>query len=136
MAFYPSLDYCFHVKIAKKYPVFVFYKPLTHIIENDNNASGRIEVQKQWLITDFYCIRQLLKNYHVPDFLIMPFLEERTIRKFDSIQRGWGTKWEIPYDDIIWKGYSKGRRRCAFICMRVLVTISRMFRNIFSLMSR
>lgn len=104
--FYPSLDYVFHMKLAYKYKVYVVNKYLTWYRIGEQNASKLFETQRGWLIVDFYAIYQLLKKYCIPQLVILPYLELRTEERNNQVSRLWNTSTEIPYDHLIWKGYS------------------------------
>ncbi len=121
--FYPSLDYCFHTKIASKYPVLLFNKPLTWYRVGTHNASKLVDTQIGWLIVDYYLQLQLLSNHHIPKFIISPYLEYKTEIRAASDQQLWGQPFDIPYKELNWHGYSKAYKKIAYKVMSILINI-------------
>lgn len=125
--FFPSIDYAFHIKLAFKYKVYVINKYLTWYREGEQNASKLIEIQKGWIIVDFYIVYQLLSKYGIPSFVILPFLEYKTIRRASVDQKIWKTSFEIPYDKLIWNNYTNRRRTICYYLINKIIRIYQLF---------
>ena len=97
--FYPTLDYCFHVRFASTYSFYFYTEPLMYY-RIGVNESIKPSVQKQWLIDASYLIRQLLKRYHVPSYIADGFVARRTMRCHQELQRRWKTKFSLELDEI------------------------------------
>ena len=123
--FYPSLDYCFHTKIASKYPVYLLNKPLTWYREGTQNASKLVDTQIGWLIVDYYLVLQLLSNHHIPKFIIRPYLEFKTEKRAASDQQLWGQPFDIPYKELNWHRYSKASKKIANKVLSILIKLSK-----------
>ena len=97
--FYPSLDYCFHVRFASLFNFYFYDKPLMYY-RIGVNESLKVETQKQWLINDSYLIRSILKRHGIPKFISYSFVSRRTERCHDNWQRIFHTQYDFDLCQI------------------------------------
>ena len=120
--FYPSLDYCFHARFSAFYNLYVYSESLMYY-RIGVNESCKISVQHDWLIIDSYLIRQLLRRYHFPLWIIDSFTSRRTVNTYKRLQERWGSKFEFNLEEAKLKSVSslKGLIAHAFIRLYILI---------------
>lgn len=77
--FHPTSDYFFNVLFAKKFRAFKVNKYLS-IYRIADNESLNVVTLENFIINDFFLINQLLKEHHIPDFIVRIFLRYRSDR--------------------------------------------------------
>lgn len=97
--FYPSLDYCFNVLFSFTHNIYYYDEPLT-FYRIEVNESMKIETQRQWLIIDSYLIRQLLKKYDFPNWVIRNFVSRRTVNCHIGLQNRWKNTFDFNIEDV------------------------------------
>ncbi|GHT33589.1 hypothetical protein AGMMS49574_19580 [Bacteroidia bacterium] len=89
--FYPSFDFCFEVLYAKKYKCYRLFETL-FIYRLLENTSSNTAVLDSFIKNDYFLHYQLLRNYHLPNYLIMKFLSY----KFCNTIKNNRDLWEMP----------------------------------------
>ena len=116
--FYPSLDYCFNVLFSFTHNFYFYDEPLT-FYRIEVNESIKTETQRQWLIVDSYLIRQLLKRFNFPNWVINSFVSRRTVNSHLGLQNRWKNTFDFNIGDIGLKKVSSIKGLFAHLLIRL-----------------
>lgn len=119
-----SLDYCFNVRFTANYNVYVVNKPLTWYREGETNYSKQASTQLNWMIVDFYQILAILRRHNIPDYIGLPFIEERCIRRLKGDLKRWNTTIEIPKAKLLWIDYPRWITYLSYKLVRQIVKMN------------
>jgi len=106
--FYPSLDYCFHVRFSSLFNFYFYDSPLMYY-RIGVNESLKVETQKKWLNNDSYLIKQILNRQGLPNFIINDFISRRTIRTCEKLKQTFHSNFTFSLDNVGLKPVSQIR---------------------------
>lgn len=132
--YYPSLDYCFHARFAALYNLFVYSESLMYY-RIGINESCKVSVQHAWLIVDSFLIRQLLRKYHFPQWVVEGFASRRTTNTHRELQKKWGNKFEFELCEVKLKEVSEIRGLIAHAIIRIFQIIYVFYKKVWRFFS-
>lgn len=97
--FFPSLDYCFYALFSDNFNVF-FYRKNLSLYRIGANESLNINTLKGFVISDYFLIKQILKNYGVPNQITKNYLRIRTGDVVNTYKNNLNSEFTFDFDLI------------------------------------